>query len=577
MRLFIDSTTEADLALLKAAVSAAPKPPAAPAAPAAPKPPAAPAALKPAAAAKPSTPAGGSVGGAVGALGSHVVGTVSNMARSATTKGLEQVKKPQDIKEFEAGEPNEGPAPQILEVNNKEKPVSKSAEATAILLMDAMIKGCDKKGVRLMPDVGVQKAEVTDPKKKSPKGSDRPPGALATAAPASTVKNPAVPGSGSHFNFAIGKAAGDVKKDMEHLTGENKKLAPPSPASQKQATSMFGPSASQQGPAAKQQAVASAGPSSDTKQALASIKPPVSETKQALASIKPSAAPKTTGGATGAVSGAPSGVLTSAPAQPAAAPAAPKKVASMSKSAEATEILKGMIAKANSPANPANEPGPVSGTPHGGNGPGSTTCSITDEESHGGKGEAQSSVSGAAHAGSGPAQQSVSGTPHGGSGPAQTNVSGTSAPGNEGNMDKGEHRRDGTGPWGRGAGPGDGKGCGEENVDKAIQAGSIPRMPRAMAMAMDDWRSATNVMTRGNSRFAKHAGTGPLNGEVLAEVEERAAERTPDYRNGVLKACGGCGRTFTLHKSTDTCPTCSARDGQMMAKSRGGMLIPAGI
>lgn len=517
-------------------------------------------------------------------------------------KGLEKLRPPRDIHEWMAGEPHE----------NKENQMSTS-KATASLMIDSMIKAACGTGKAIQG----QQSATAPVSSKDPAGKYQPPAGVQslpvegkrnmgavqakmtgqdlgkadlfggtgqgstpaakvqgklsggeqgkTSAPAATASKPSSgpglvgqtislkPIGGSKPKAEASKPAsgpglvgqtislkpigkgGEIKKDFEHMAGEYKKMPPPSPASQKQATSLFGPSASQEGAAAKKQAISSAGPGS-------------SETRSALASIKP-AAQGARGGATGAVAGHPSGVLSSAPLHD---PVTPKKVAGMSKSQEATEILKAMFQKAKSAerssGNPANEQGPVSGTAHGGQGPATTTCSITEEESHAGKGPAQTSVSGTPHAGSGPAQTSVSGMPHAGSGPAQTSVSGTPSAGREGAM------------------------------NKAVGAMSVPQMPRAMAMAMDQWRSATNVLTRGNSRFAKHAGTGPLNGEVLAQVEDDSQERTTrHYRNPVLKACGGCGRTYTLRKSDDSCPTCSSLPFSVMSKSRGGMLIPSEI
>jgi hypothetical protein len=597
-----------------------------------------------------------------------VAGQVSSVARSPIVKGLEQVKPPKDIKEFEAGEPSEGPAKQLFEVRQEKKSMTAKADAEkgyplgegpkqtsgggqvwtqkipkekkpaqrkidlgtaprmgvskAADLLDSMIKGCAKKAARLFPDTGVQKGEGE--KKEAPKPADKPPGTAMAVPLAKPAKDPVTkPGSGSHLRFSmdkgrlaresraarldpppsmegfrptpsgkeygisvtkigekksprdvgkehasggytkkqaeriqakasqrvspgkmvhvtaptdpafartmgprstisgrgkapVEKACAAVKKDLEHMAGEYKKIPPPSPQKVAQSQHILGSKM----PAAFQGA---------------------GSRKEALRGA-------TTGGATGAVKDAPAGVLTSAPSVPKVKPAAvpEKKVASMSKSREAIEILKGMIEKSSaehSAGNPANEPGRVTTTPHGGIGPDQQSVSGTP---HAGSGAAQSHVGGAAHAGSGPAQQSVGGTKHGGSGPAQQSVSGTPAPGNEGTM------------------------------NKALSAAAMPRMPRAMAMAMDQWRSATNVMTRGNSRFAKHAGAGPLNAEILADIEERTEERTT-HPAGVLKACESCGRTYTLRKSDDNCPTCSARGNQVMAKSRGGMLIPAGF
>jgi hypothetical protein len=101
----------------------------------------------------------------------------------------------------------------------------------------------------------------------------------------------------------------------------------------------------------------------------------------------------------------------------------------------------------------------------------------------------------------------------------------------------------------------------KENVDKALSAASIPRLPRALAAAQDQYRSATAVMTRGNSRFAKDIHTGPLTGEVIEDLEEDAAMRTRQMP--VYKSCFGCGRTYMAKGQDAECPTCSV----VMSKS----------
>jgi hypothetical protein len=115
----------------------------------------------------------------------------------------------------------------------------------------------------------------------------------------------------------------------------------------------------------------------------------------------------------------------------------------------------------------------------------------------------------------------------------------------------------------------------DEDVDKALTAMSIPRLPRAMQKEMIR-RNAQSVMTRGNSKFAKDIHTGPLTGEVVQDVEEDAARRTGRFE--VFKACGGCGRRYKLYKGVDSgCPTCQINKsthcdacGSQLVKSHGG-------
>lgn len=218
-------------------------------------------------------------------------------------------------------------------------------------------------------------------------------------------------------------------------------------------------------------------------------------------------------------------------------PPVPSDAKSMTKAA--TEILKG-------PANDAKEPGPVQGFNMGGKDRASTSCQDdTGEEHHGGAGAAQESVSGFPQAGSGPAQTSVSGTPHAGSGPAQTSVAGKANP---------------------------------ANLSKAVTSMAMPRMPRAMAMAMDTWRSATRVLNRDS--IEKHAGVGPLNGETIQAVEEASHDRATRPEADVIKACNSCGRTYTLRKGmNDACPSCSMNKsvhcscGMRLVKSHGGFSV----
>jgi hypothetical protein len=120
--------------------------------------------------------------------------------------------------------------------------------------------------------------------------------------------------------------------------------------------------------------------------------------------------------------------------------------------------------------------------------------------------------------------------------------------------------------------------CGEKDckcVNKAVTARSIPRLPRALQQEMIR-RNAQNVMTRGNSRFAKDIHTGPLTGEVVEFVEDEAQKRT---HQEVYKACGGCGRRYKLFKGVDSgCPTCGINKSThcdkcstQLVKSHGGI------
>jgi hypothetical protein len=225
--------------------------------------------------------------------------------------------------------------------------------------------------------------------------------------------------------------------------------------------------------------------------------------------------------AAAASGGSDKGVMTSAPKEGGAKPPPiPADAKSMTKSA--VEILKASGAAS---GNPQKEQGPVSGFNMGGKDRAETDCGCDDDEKHAGKGPAQQSVSGTPHAGSGPAQQSVSGTPHAGSGPAQTNVKGRANPAREGGL------------------------------NKAVTAMAMPRMPRAMAMAMDTWRSATRVLSRNNLDVEKniaHAGAGPLNAETIQTVEDASQERASRIPIEMTKSCNGCGRTYTLRKGQDS-------------------------
>jgi len=488
-------------------------------------------------------------------------------------------------------------------------------KATALLMVDNLIKACSKKGVRLVPEMGMEKAG--EEKKQQP--ADKPPFESVRAEAPKQVKNPiATPGSGSHFRFSLGKS--ETEKAYLGKVNIGKEGATYSGSGTMPAGTKVG-----QGPTsamATESAQAAGKPTSPA--GSAPLKPAGATPPPVPSSIKVA----TSGG--GTTGGGGPDVLTSASATPKAKPKDPgwspgqtisgqsiasnpqKKVASMTKSA--IELLKGMIAKATSPGNPANENGPVHSTPHGGSGPAQT--SVSGREFPGNESQEAGPVHGAAFAGrEGNENGPVHGTPHGGRGPAQTSVHGFDGPGNDSQMNKGSGALEGAvhEPSGkpltskhaagyetamadhkRGRDLGSMKPHPSDHpewaagyrqavghikagkISKAVGARAVPRMPRAMAMAMDTWRSATRVLTRGNSAFAQQVGTGPLQGEVLESLDGPAFENVT--RHGpVLKSCETCGRTYTLQKSDDGCPTCSRLPYSNMAKSRGGYLIPSSI
>lgn len=350
---------------------------------------------------------------------------------------------------------------------------------------------------------------------------------------------------------------GEMKKDMEHLTGEYQKPAyqPKQMTPAHRAEVGFGPSAAEEGPAAKKQAMSGASPGVAAPKLSANAPNPFHESKPPMPlgvekeaptvqvkQAKPMAA--VAGGKPVAGSHEEGDIMTSVP----------KHFKSLTKSA----IVDLMISKAQSsemsPGNPANENGPVHGSVHGGKGPAQTSVSENpDEQSPGNPANEQKSVSGAAHAGKGPSQGPVSGTPHGGKGPARTSI------------------------------PADGQDQFPGNpsqMNKAIGAAAVPRLPRAMAMSMDTWRSATNVMTRANSAIDKHFthhGAGPLFPETAQFIEDEAQDRAT-RKPEMIKSCGACGRTYHIVKSMDEpCPTCSKNASSCMSKGRGGILIPSFI
>jgi len=284
-------------------------------------------------------------------------------------------------------------------------------------------------------------------------------------------------------------------------------------------------------------------------------------------------------------------VLTSARATPPPIPAAAAKEKSMKKSA--IEMLQDMMKCF--AGNDANRQGPVRGAQHPNAGPAQMSVTPNAEEDHVAARASQGPVHGSAHMGIGPAQTSVAPNEeedHVGSRSSQGSVHGTAAPGNVSQMNKSDEEDY------AGKGPSQGKvhgkqsaGCpkkeqgpvhgaaaagNESEVSKAVTSMSVPRLPRALAVSMDTWRSATQAMTRGNSVFAKHAGAGPLNAEVLNILEHDEDERT--HRSPIIKSCDGCGRTYTLHKGMeDKCPSCSTMGQTNMAKSQNGTLISSFI
>jgi hypothetical protein len=133
-------------------------------------------------------------------------------------------------------------------------------------------------------------------------------------------------------------------------------------------------------------------------------------------------------------------------------------------------------------------------------------------------------------------------TNHPGKGPAQTKVTGPAEHGRS--MSKGDKEHE---DWqmeealeGRRKNP----------MNKALSARAMPRLPRAVAMQHDAWRSATNVMTRGNSRF--DVDPTELTPDSLAELPE-------EVRKSAYIACKGCGRTYMVKSFPSGCPTCNTR------------------
>ena len=295
-----------------------------------------------------------------------------------------------------------------------------------------------------------------------------------------------------------------LKKDFEHLTAENKKIDAASPSSKPQHVMETAHKLGWETPAMGQTG-------EEKTHAMATVAPGVAAPKQPKSSPSPFHESKPP---------MPLGADKESPikvkqAKPMAAVAGGKPMAGSShdegdvmtsvpktfKSLTKSAILDLMMTKAHSdeqsPGNPSNEKGPVSGTPHGGKGPAQTSVSEDGEEQFAGNpSNIQGSTSGTARSGKGPARTSVSGTPHGGSGPARTSVAANAEDQFAGNPSR---------------------------MNKAVTSMAIPRMPRAMAASMDIWRSA---MTQMNKHFTHH-GAGPLFPETDSTHQDADRDNQP--------------------------------------------------
>lgn len=115
-----------------------------------------------------------------------------------------------------------------------------------------------------------------------------------------------------------------------------------------------------------------------------------------------------------------------------------------------------------------------------------------------------------------------------------------------------------------------------EPTEKALTAAFVPRIPKALRD--DTYRSATAVMTRDNTRFAKDIHIGPLDDEMINELRETEAQRTRQLP--MYKSCTGCGRTFMAKSADAGCPSCSVNKSQYcscgshLVKSKGGISCP---
>ncbi len=114
-------------------------------------------------------------------------------------------------------------------------------------------------------------------------------------------------------------------------------------------------------------------------------------------------------------------------------------------------------------------------------------------------------------------------------------------------------------------------------VKKAMKASALPKFSRAQVAGEDTWRSATNVMTRGNSRFAKNVHTGPLTPELMEQVRANEKPGAFDFYKSNPELCTNCGRSYMAKSFPDGCPTCSLNKsttckgcGGQMVKGRAG-------
>jgi hypothetical protein len=394
------------------------------------------------------------------------------------------------------------------------------------------------------------------------------------------------------------KAVEPIKKDMEEHSGKFNKIDAASPTA-KPSHVMGTASTMGWGKPAMGQTGAEA------KHALATASPGKTSSKPKAGGISPFHATPEQPGTPKTVSVKPMAAVAGGSPKPAGShsdsgdvmTSVPKTFKSMTKSA----IVDLMIAKARgceqAAGNPANESGPVSGFGHGGKARAQTSVAENRAEQFAGNpSQEQTSVSGHAHGGKGPEKTSVSGNVHGGKGPAETSIpaNGTEQfAGNPSQIDKahggkspakidvkdeahggkGKKQKDVDGPAAA--------GC-PENMAKAATSMSVPRLPRAMATAMDTWRSATNVLTRRNSavdldKNFTHHGAGPLFPGTAQEIDDEAQQRATRPPE-MFKSCQACGRTYRIQKSMDEpCPSCVGNENSCMAKSRGGYLIPSAL
>jgi len=106
----------------------------------------------------------------------------------------------------------------------------------------------------------------------------------------------------------------------------------------------------------------------------------------------------------------------------------------------------------------------------------------------------------------------------------------------------------------------------KSDLEKAVTARSVPRLPRALAHR-STFESGSALVTKDISALA----TGPLTPQLIDELKQDEAERT----HRIAKAhehirCGACGRAFA--KSFGECPTCVINKSQC-CKSCGGQMV----